>query len=369
MVTPALHAALGTITIDLDPVIHIGSIPVHWYGVMYALAFLVAFRFGVIPYLEPRGVSRQIAERALVWTIIFGLLGGRLYYVIQQPNLGDYLHDPIRIIAVWEGGMAFFGAIIAGLATVTVLARRYHVSSWLFWDAAVIFAVVGQPIGRIGNVINGDILGTQSNLPWATGYANSHAVLQQGFHLVNAPGGPYFYQPAAVYEALGTIVIGLILFALLRRHVRVGALAVAYLPLYAISQLLLFQFRASEPVLALGLHQAQWTALAILLVVSPIVYVVWRRTSAAPAVEAAGESRPQAEAAPERELEPAAALDAEVEPAAASETEPEPAAASEPGLVPAASEPHVAPTSAPTTAPRRRKPKSAPRRSRPRTRP
>jgi phosphatidylglycerol---prolipoprotein diacylglyceryl transferase len=361
MVVPALHAALGTITIDIDPVIHIGSISVHWYGVMYAVAFLVAFRFGVIPYLEPRGISRQTAERALVWTIIFGLLGGRLYYVVQQPNLGDYLRDPIRIIAVWEGGMAFFGAIIAGLATVTVLARRYRLSTWLLWDGAVIFAVVGQPIGRIGNVINGDILGARSNLPWATGYANPHAVLQQGFHLVNDPGGPYFYQPAAVYEALGTIVIGLILFALLRRRVRVGALAVAYLPLYAISQLILFQFRASEPVLAFGLHQAQWTALAILVVVSPIVYVVWRRTSGAPTGEAAGESRSEPDAAPEPQLEPAAASEPDLVPAAATEPELEPAAASEPQVVP---------TPPSTTAPRRPKAKSpSGRRPRPRTRP
>jgi phosphatidylglycerol---prolipoprotein diacylglyceryl transferase len=301
MVAPALHAALGTITIDIDPVIHIGSIPVHWYGVMYALAFLVAFRYGVLPYLEPRGISRQTAERALVWTIIFGLLGGRLYYVIQQPNLGDYLRDPIRIIAVWEGGMAFFGAIIVGLATVTILARRDRVSPWLFWDAAVIFAVVGQPIGRIGNVINGDILGPPSNLPWATGYANPHAVLQQGFHFLNDPGGPWTYQPAAVYEALGTIVIGVILFALLRRRVRVGALAVAYIPLYAISQLILFQFRSSEPVLALGLHQAQWTALVILLVVSPIVYLVWRRTSGPARPEPVAEpEHPEPEREPER---------------------------------------------------------------------
>jgi phosphatidylglycerol:prolipoprotein diacylglycerol transferase len=313
MVTPALHAALATITIDMDPVIHIGSISVHWYGVMYALAFLVAFRFGVVPYIEPRGVSRQTAERALVWTIIFGLLGGRLYYVIQQPNLGDFLRDPIRIIAVWEGGMAFFGAIIAGLATVTILARRYRVSPWLFWDAAVIFAVVGQPIGRIGNVINGDILGPRSNLPWATGYANPHAVLQQGFRLVNDPGGPWFYQPAAVYEALGTIVIGVILFVLLRRRVRVGGLAVAYLPLYAISQLILFQFRSSEPVLALGLHQAQWTALAVLLVVSPIVYVVWRRTSGTSTEPAAAEEQPEEEATAQPEEAAAATVDDERE--------------------------------------------------------
>ena len=277
MVLPSLNAALGVIRIDIDPVIHLGGLAIHWYGVMYAIAFLVAFRYGVLPHVEAHGVSRSTAERALIWTIIFGLLGARLYYVVQQPNLGDYLHNPIRIIAVWEGGMAFFGAIIGGLTTVAVFAWRNRISVWLMWDAAVIFAVVGQPIGRIGNIINGDILGPLSNLPWATGYANTHAVLQQGFHLVSDPGGPWYYQPAAAYEALGTILIGVTLFALRRRGVRNGALAVAYLPLYAISQLILFQFRSSEPVIGLGLHQAQWTALVILLVVTPLVFLAWRR--------------------------------------------------------------------------------------------
>src|ERR1700730_4295883 len=276
MVTPALHAALGVIRIDLDPVLHLGGLSVHWYGVMYAVAFLVAFRYGVLPHVEKRGISRAIAERALIWTIVFGLLGARLYYVIQQPNLGDYLHNPVRIIAVWEGGMAFFGAIIAGLATVTVFSLRNRISMWVMWDAAVIFAVVGQPIGRIGNIINGDILGPQSNLPWATAYVNTHAVLQTGFNLCTPASCPA-YQPAAAYEALGTIAIGLVLLGLHRRGVRVGALAVAYIPLYAISQLLLFQLRKSEPVLALGLHQAQWTALVMLVVVTPLVYLAWRR--------------------------------------------------------------------------------------------
>jgi phosphatidylglycerol:prolipoprotein diacylglycerol transferase len=270
MLAPALNAVLGVIRIDIDPVIHIGSLSVHWYGVMYALAFLVAFRFGVLPHMEPRGLDRAMAERMLVWTIIFGLLGARLYYVVQQPNLGDYLHDPIRIIAVWEGGMAFFGAIIAGLTTVAVLCWRHHISVWLGWDAAVIFAVVGQPIGRIGNIINGDILGLPSNLPWATEYVNPHAVLQSCCNHYTA------YQPAAAYEALGTIAIGVILFALRRRGVRNGALAVAYIPLYAISQLILFQLRSSEPVLAFGLHQAQLTAIVILVIVAPAVYLIWR---------------------------------------------------------------------------------------------
>ena len=284
MVIPAFGASLGVIRIDIDPVIHIGSLAVHWYGVFYAVAFLVAFRYGVLPHVEPRGLSRQVAERALIWTIIFGLLGARLYYVVQQTNLGDFLRNPVRIIAVWEGGMAFFGAVIAGLATVAVFCWRNRISTWLLWDAAVIFAVIGQPIGRIGNVINGDILGGPSNLPWATGYANPDAVLQSGFHLLSE--GNYYYQPAAVYEALGTILIGAILFALRRRGPRDGALMVAYIPLYAISQLVLFQLRASEPVIGLGLHQAQWTALVMLLVVSPVVYWFWRRTARSPSTNA-----------------------------------------------------------------------------------
>jgi phosphatidylglycerol:prolipoprotein diacylglycerol transferase len=300
MALPAINAALGFIRIDIDPVIHIGSVPVHWYGVMYALAFLAGFRFGVLPHVTRRGIDRGTAERALVWTIIFGLLGARLYYVVQQPNLGDYLHDPIRIIAVWEGGMAFFGAILAGLAAVTVFAWRNRISAWLMWDAAVIFAVIGQPIGRIGNVINGDILGSASNLPWATAYANPHAVLQSGFRLCTS-ATCVAYQPAAVYEALGTIAIGLVLFALRRRGVRHGALAVAYIPLYAISQLILFQFRASEPALGLGLRQAQWTAMVILVVVAPIVYLVWRSgvdTGPAMADVAAPAEQPAAAEAP-----------------------------------------------------------------------
>ncbi len=271
MVAPALNAALGIIRIDIDPVIHIAGLSIHWYGVMYAVAFLVAFLYGVLPHVEPRGINRGTAERALIWTIIFGLLGARLYYVVQQPNLADYLHNPIRIIAVWEGGMAFFGAIVAGLATVTIFAWRNRLSMWLMWDAAAIFAVIGQPIGRIGNIINGDILGAASNLPWATQYVNPHAVLQSCCNSAQA------YQPAAAYEALGTIAIGVILFALRRRGVRNGALAVAYIPLYAISQLILFQLRASEPVIGLGLHQAQWTAIVILVVVAPLVFLVWRR--------------------------------------------------------------------------------------------
>ena len=280
----ATPPTLGIIVVNIDPVLHLGPFQVHWYGVMYALAFVVAYRFGALPLALRRGVPRITAEKITTWTIVFGLLGGRLYYDIQQPDLGRFLSDPVNIIAVWQGGMAFFGAIIAGFITLAVCAWRYRLNPWMVFDGGVLFAVVGQPIGRVGNVINGDILGAPSSLPWATAYANPNAILQSGFHqCTNAaqPGGPLCpaYQPAAVYEALGTIVIGLILFALYRRNVRSGVLALVYLPAYAISQLVIFFFRASEPAGPLGLREAQWTGLAVLLLAFPLMFLLWRRTA------------------------------------------------------------------------------------------
>lgn len=269
---------LGFITINVDPVLHVGPLPIHWYGIMYAVAFLVAYQFGVLPYATKRGIPKSVAEKITVWTIVFGLLGGRLYYVVQQPNLWqNYVLHPINIIAFWQGGMAFFGAIIVGFITLAICAWRYGYNPWIALDGGVLFAVVGQPIGRIGNIINGDILGAPSTLPWATAYSNTHAILQAGFSLCT-PSQCIAYQPAAAYEAVGTIIIGVILYLLLRRNPRPGFIAIVYVGLYAISQLILFEFRASEPPGPLGLREAQWTSIVVLVIAVPGLYYLWRRT-------------------------------------------------------------------------------------------
>jgi phosphatidylglycerol:prolipoprotein diacylglycerol transferase len=273
-------AALAVVTINIDPIVRVGPLQVHWYGVMYAIAFLVAFRYGVLPHAVRRGVSRAVAEKITLWTIIFGLIGGRLYYVLQQPDLiSHFILQPQHILAIWEGGMAFYGAIIGGFITLAIAGWRYKINPWLALDGGVLFAVIGQPIGRIGNVINGDILGGPSNLPWATAYTfqnpsgSGHcAVLQAGFQCGVA------YQPAALYEALAAVLIGVLLFQIRRRGVRDGVLAMTYVAAYAISQLILFQVRTSEPAVLLGLRQAQWTSIGMLVIGLPLLYVLWRKT-------------------------------------------------------------------------------------------
>jgi phosphatidylglycerol:prolipoprotein diacylglycerol transferase len=157
---------LAVINIPIDPVLRLGPLPIHWYGVAYVVAFFVGMRL-TTPFLVSRGISEEAASSLYWWNIGVGLLGARLYFVVQQPNLGDYLRDPIRITAVWDGGMAFFGAVMACLLTTAVLASRRRLLVWVLLDAAAIFATLPQAIGRVGNIINGDILGAPSNLPWA----------------------------------------------------------------------------------------------------------------------------------------------------------------------------------------------------------
>lgn len=296
---PEVSGMTGVITININPVFQLGPFTIHWYGVFYAVAFIAAYRFGALPLALRKGVSRALAERITVWTIVFGLLGARLYYDIQQPDfVHNYLLQPVNLIAFWNGGMAFFGAIIAGFLTLAVCAWRYRINPWMVVDGGVLFAVVGQPIGRIGNLINGDILGSPSNLPWATAYTfespagSGHcAILQPGFLCGVA------YQPAALYEALGTIVIGLLLYMLLRRGVRDGLIAIVYVGLYAISQLILFEFRKSEPPGPLGLREAQWTAIAMLVAVVPALTLLWLRTASRLEAMHAGAHSPPAQPA------------------------------------------------------------------------
>jgi phosphatidylglycerol:prolipoprotein diacylglycerol transferase len=264
----------AVININIDPVIHIAGLSIHWYGVGYAVAFWAGWKFGAGPELRRHGMSQPDIDRLVTWSIVIGLIGARLYYDVQNT---DRIHNAVDVIAVWNGGMAFFGAIISVFLFLVLFAWRNHMPYWLLADSCALFGVVGQPIGRIGNIINGDILGDPSSLPWATAYLNPNAVLQ-----CSPPPGMCYelakaYQPAGAYEALATIIIGVILFTMRSRGARMGVLAISYIALYSVSQIVVFFWRASEPTVLWHFKQAQVTAIVMLIVVVPALLVLRRR--------------------------------------------------------------------------------------------
>ncbi|MGH7641934.1 MAG: prolipoprotein diacylglyceryl transferase [Candidatus Dormibacteria bacterium] len=266
---------LGVIQIGINPVFHLGPLAIHWYGVGYAVAILVGLQVA-LPYAERHGIPRAKTGWIAFWTIVLALIGGRLFYDLQSGAKYYFTH-PLQTFAVWEGGMAFFGAIFLGSATLLFMAWRERVSFWVLLDAAALFAGIGQPIGRIGNIINGDILGYPSNLPWATAYTNPNSF---------APRLDVGYQPAAAYEALVILVVFGLLIWLRRRGAADGVVGITYLILYPITQIGIFFLRnpVNVPVIAFGLKQAQLTALGVLVIGAPLLIIAWRRTNPRPEV-------------------------------------------------------------------------------------
>ena len=266
-----MTSILLAITIPFSPVaLQLGPLAIRWYGIAYAVAFLVGGRLA-LGHTRRRGIPDQVVNSIIFWAIVCGLVGARLYFVVQS-GVWWYLTHPAHILAFWEGGMAYFGAIFAVLAVLVVASRRLGVNFWILLDAGVLFAAVGQPIGRLGNIMNGEILGPPSSLPWAFIYTNPQSM---------APHLGVAYQPAAAYEGLAALAILGALLLLRRRGVADGVVGISYLVLYCISQFVVFFWRTDyeTPVIWLGLRQAQLTAIAVLLlVVPPVIYFWWRAT-------------------------------------------------------------------------------------------
>jgi len=264
-------AILLTITIPFSPVaLQLGPLAIRWYGIAYAVAFLVGAKLALL-HTRRRGIPDTATNSIIFWAIVCGLVGARLYFVVQSGLLW-YLTHPVHILAFWEGGMAYFGAIFAVLGVLLVASRRLGVNFWILLDAGVLFAAAGQPIGRLGNIMNGEILGPPSSLPWAFAYTNPQSM---------APHLGVAYQPAAAYEGLAALAILACLLLLRRRGVPDGVLGISYLVLYCISQLIVFFWRTDyeTPVIWLGLRQAQLTAIAVLILVVPPVIYFWRRST------------------------------------------------------------------------------------------
>ena len=268
--------------ININPVlVQIGPLALHWYGLMYVVAILIGL-WSVKGYTQRKGISQRVVDRIVWWCIAAGVIGGRLYFVLQQPDLvSGYLLQPWRILATWEGGMAFFGAIFLVLATLFWRARIERVNPLVLMDAGVLFGAVGQIFGRIGNLINGDIIGYRSTLPWSTVYQHPQSWACLNVTTCNVP-----VQPAAAYELLTNLVVLTLLLVLVRRVTRPGVLLLVYLHCYAVTQFLLFFVRDNVIVSFLGLNwglkQAQWTSLVLFLFLLPITYFILRHSLPVP---------------------------------------------------------------------------------------
>ncbi|HET9847903.1 MAG TPA: prolipoprotein diacylglyceryl transferase [Candidatus Dormibacteraeota bacterium] len=271
------------IKIGIDPVlVTIGGsngLKIHWYGIMIAIGLYAGIQVALRD-APRRGINRDQLMNVALLAAILGIVGGRLYYVVQN-NPSFYLHHPTEILAVWQGGMAFYGAIFGGGLALAISTWLWHIPFWSLLDVGALGLTIGQAIGRIGNIINGDIVGYKTN-GWGFEYTNPHT-----FGPLNTP-----VQPASLYELLISLALFLVLWNLRTRIHPEGMLAMLYLVLYSITQFFIFFVRDNIVILG-GLKQAQVTALVVIALTLPVIAYLLRRERVAAdhPDRVAGESR------------------------------------------------------------------------------
>lgn len=235
--------------------------PVRWYGVLYAVGFLVG-RW-LLPRLQGyRGVALSAAgwDRLLTAVIIGVVVGGRLGFVFfYEPAY--FVAFPLKAFAVWEGGMASHGGFIGVLLALFWFLRREQVSLLALGDVIVVPVAIGLFCGRLGNLINQELYGTVTSVPWA----------------VAIPGVEGLRHPTAVYAMLKDITIALTCFALLRVRLPEGVVAAAFLLQYAVLRCIVEAFR-DQPYGVVDLGFASLTRGQLLTVPIALVgaWVLWR---------------------------------------------------------------------------------------------
>ena len=196
---------LSYITWDVGPeLFNIGPFSVRWYGLLFAMAFIVGFKIMQWMYKrenKPESDVEQLTIYMIVGTVIGARLGHCLFY-----NPEYYFANPLEILMVWKGGLASHGASIGILISLYVYTKKKKVSFLWQMDRVVVATALGGSFIRLGNLFNSEIIGKAADVPWAFIFTK----------VDNVPR-----HPTQLYESLGYLVIFLILFFIYKNKYKV----------------------------------------------------------------------------------------------------------------------------------------------------
>ena len=268
----------------MNPVlIQLGPLKVHWYGLLIVAGAVLAAWLATIE-AKRRHEDPEHVWSLLIWVLIFGIIGARLYHVFSTPT-GDfagwayYRQHPLDIIAFWNGGfrgLGIYGAVIGGVLAVAIYTRRHGLKLLRWLDILAPGLLLAQAIGRMGNRINQELYGPTTNLPWAF-HINPTYPCQEPVGSPQACGLPdrltdaarqwyaiHGFHPTFYYEALWNLVGFAVLWfggRRLVRWLRDGDIFFLYLIWYAVGRFWVEMFRPDAWRLG-TLATAQWFALA-----------------------------------------------------------------------------------------------------------
>lgn len=243
------------LSFKIDPIlVHYGDGGIHWYGIIIASGVILALVLCSWLY-KGRGGDPEDLLDFLLWALPAGIVGARLYYVVFSWE--SFKDDLWSIAAIWEGGLAIYGAIIAGIIVCILFCRIKGISFWEFADVGAAGAILGQCMGRWGNFVNGEAHGGPTSLPWGM--------------TINGDGP---FHPTFLYESLWSLAGLIILTVLIRRHRVPGSCFFAYLLWYGFGRFFIEGLRTDSLYVLPGIRVSQIVAAAG--VVLGIAGIIWR---------------------------------------------------------------------------------------------
>ncbi|HEX6834560.1 MAG TPA: prolipoprotein diacylglyceryl transferase, partial [Rudaea sp.] len=219
---------------NVDPIaIHLGPLNVHWYGIAYLIGFICVYLWMSRPAGRLRlGLTREQIQDFLFYGLIGVLVGGRTFFVINdiisKHDASFYTSNPINIIAVWNGGMAFHGGLVGVIVAIALFLRKHRGLRFrVLGDEVVVMLPIAIALVRIVNFINDELWGDicRPDRPWCMVPKDASVF-----------GYPNYLHPAQLYEAVLDILTLPVLLLLYRSKPKDGVVGWTWFTIYGITR-------------------------------------------------------------------------------------------------------------------------------------
>ena len=244
--------------------IDLGPIQIYWYSIFVFLGLLLA---SIIIFREAkkRKINEDFMVNLICDSIIIGLVGARLYYVLF--NLPYYLSNPIEILAIWNGGLAIHGGVFAALVFIILYCKKHRINILQILDIVVVGLIIGQAIGRWGNFFNSEAYGLVTTAEKLSAQGIPKFIID-GMYILGE-----YRQPTFFYESVWCLV-GFLALLIVRKckYLKRGQLTGFYLIWYGIARFLIEALRTDSLMLG-SLKMAQ--IVSVLFIVIGIILFLY----------------------------------------------------------------------------------------------
>jgi len=265
----------------IDPTIftiNIGnwSFSLYWYGVLVMLGVALAAWIGALGF-KKHGQDADYIWDSLLWVLPAGIIGARLWYVVNESLGGDlrYIQDPISILNLRQGGLHYFGAILFGAIAFYIYAKKMGLDMWLALDSVAPGLLLAQAVARPANFINQELYGQPTNLPWGIKIDRFHRITPYD-DLLAYPEEITRFHPTFAYEIIWNVFAAALLFLLGRMYkdkMRPGTIFGAWLILAGVGRNIIEFFRPDQPTFS-GTNFSYSRLIAILMVLAGLLILL-----------------------------------------------------------------------------------------------